>query len=776
LTQLVRIPLAWPIGTRSGTSLAKDPYIRNGILERYGDKMYVMKRPGSVAYKTIGSGSGNLGFFYFNGFFYTVVNQGGGDTLFRDSGTTASGTTAATWSSAQSLLSGSPNWPATTAQNAVVFQDKIFMIGGFSSEAGIWSTQDGLTWAVAAGGQPWGLRDQQGLVAFQNKMWILGGLNLTTVSVFNDVWNTEDGTNWTLISPDTSAITMWNARCAHCAVASNNGIYIYGGQDLVPNYFSDVWYSSDGLVWNQISTAAGWTARSNAGYCWFNNKLWIVGGYNGSALNDVWSSPDGITWNQETAAAFGGGGRYSFFFTVYAGKMWVIGGNTGGAVTKEIYSSADGKTWTLVTSNPGFTAREGSACVVFKTPYGVSPYRYETIWILGGDDGATSLQQVYYGNLDVITSTSYALNPTVAGQPYQFATFNNGTQLCLKNQTNFWVLQSGTLTKVTDPNYPPVTVPGIATLNGFLYVGTPDGQIISCDFDDPLTWPGLNSITAEYEDDGLVAVAKYLNYVVALGQWTTQFFYDNGANQPVGTALAPYINANMRMGCCVAQSVANVDNNLYFVAQTQNGDRSVVMLSGLQIQELSNEYINKILMVTPTSFLQGFNYSIGGHQYYVLKAGNSSALVYDTDEKQWYEWDTFPYLDSQSDLLTFGTYLMGLSGGVIVQATSSQYTDNSVVFTMSCQTDKEDHGNTALKYFGYATVVGDQNAFETVDVAGTDDDYQTYTTYGTADMSLTRPRIWRLGAARRRSWKLSQTDAFAARWEALEVQYSQGES
>ena len=78
-------------------------------------------------------------------------------------------------------------------------------------------------------------------------------------------------------------------------------MYIMGG--YIGSSVHDVYSSTDGVRWSQVTSAAGWSARYLAGCVVFNNKLWVFGGNTGSFANDVWSSPDGLTWTQVTAAA-----------------------------------------------------------------------------------------------------------------------------------------------------------------------------------------------------------------------------------------------------------------------------------------------------------------------------------------------------------------------------------------------------------------------------------------------------------------------------------------
>ena len=105
---------------------------------------------------------------------------------------------------------------------------------------------------------------------------------------------------------------------------------------------------------------------------------------------------------------------------------------------------------------------------------------------------------------------------------------------------------------------------GLQVLNEFIYVMTPEGQIQSCKIGDPLTWPSLQFTTADYEDDPGIALGKFLNYIVAFGTYTIQFFYDAGNPVP-GISISPYINANLRIGCAFASTVQNIKNTIIWV-------------------------------------------------------------------------------------------------------------------------------------------------------------------------------------------------------------------
>ena len=516
-----RLPLAVGINSRNGDILTKDSYILNGYIDKTDDGLYVSRRPGTAQIQAFGSGYVQ-GQFYFNGFEYIIAN----DVLNRTTGTTLSGSSLAT------VASVPPQWGARFKHVMLVFQDRMWVIAGqlLSSTLGndVWSTQDGVTWALQTSTAGVGSRVGLGGCVFNNAMWIMGGFQGATV--FSDVWTSTDGTVWT----NATTTAPWGPRYDFGCVAANNGIYIIGGYNATSVAQNDVWFSVDGANWSKVNTVTPFTARAGASCLYFNNLLWVIGGQSSPGVNksDVWSSPDGITWTQTAAVAFTA--RAYMAATVYNGQMVVIGGVVAGVEVGEVWRSFNGISWAEITANPGFNLGgfQAGAAVVFRSPSTVTQFRYDTIWTSGGLKNLLAQQQAYRFTLDQSTSLTYPLLPTITGQFYQFNTFANGTKLLVKNQSNFWVLDSGTLTKVTDPNYPPQTVPGLPVLNDFAYVMTPDGELHACAIDNPLLWPSLQFITANFEDDKGTGLGKYLNYLIAFGTYTIQSFYDAGNPAP----------------------------------------------------------------------------------------------------------------------------------------------------------------------------------------------------------------------------------------------------
>jgi len=128
-------------------------------------------------------------------------------------------------------------------------------------------------------------------------------------------------------------------------------------------------------------------------------------------------------------------------------------------------------------------------------------------------------------------------------------------------------LATGIFTQVTNVNYPSKTVRGLVYLDGTFYVMDRFGQIWGSEPNDFLTWTALNVINAQAEPDGGVCLCKYGQYVVAFGEYTTQFFFDAGNS--TGSPLSPVQNGDLMIGCGAGDTVQQIGRTVYFVSRAK---------------------------------------------------------------------------------------------------------------------------------------------------------------------------------------------------------------
>lgn len=231
---------------------------------------------------------------------------------------------------------------------------------------------------------------------------------------------------------------------------------------------------------------------------------------------------------------------------------------------------------------------------------------------------------------------------TVAGLPFQFIQLSaaaGATGFFFKSTADAYQFASNTLTKVSDTDYPATTVPGVAYLDGTYYVMTPGAQIYGSDLENPLSWSALNVIVCQGEPDGGVAICRHMNYVVAFGVYTTEFFYDAG--NPTGSPLLPIQNAFCRVGCAAAGSLAQTENTTLFMGVTQQKGRSIYFLQGTTPTPCSTPYIDRVLNGDDLAHVYSYCVRSNGHVFYVLTLKTSGVtLVFDLTTQKWHEWST----------------------------------------------------------------------------------------------------------------------------------------
>jgi len=183
-------------------------------------------------------------------------------------------------------------WSPRRGHVAVVFNGKLWVLGGAESSgrrdqlptralSDVWSSTDGMNWERATASAPWS--GSNNVVVFQDKMWVIGG---------RGAWSSDDGRVWTKAVSGAAWLDRGGNGAAGCLVFDGK-IWVFGGMDG-RGTLNDVWSSSDGVHWQQSTASAPWAARGAEHSVVFQNKLWIYGGKTGRADvedgfgSDVW--------------------------------------------------------------------------------------------------------------------------------------------------------------------------------------------------------------------------------------------------------------------------------------------------------------------------------------------------------------------------------------------------------------------------------------------------------------------------------------------------------
>jgi hypothetical protein len=120
--------------------------------------------------------------------------------------------------------------------------------------------------------------------------------------------------------------------------------------------------------WIRVTEQAAFSIRDTAEDCVFDGKMWLSNGYyyDNVLSRDLWTSTDGKTWTLVNDATPYDG--YSEM-VVYKGKMWAVKGS--------VWTSTDGVAWEQVLDKTPFGVRGYGEVVVFR----------DEMWHIGGGDG-----------------------------------------------------------------------------------------------------------------------------------------------------------------------------------------------------------------------------------------------------------------------------------------------------------------------------------------------------------------------------------------------------
>ena len=229
------------------------------------------------------------------------------------------------------------DWQGRLSPNYVFFRDALWLIGGMELVGSdfqngtftnvLWSSRDGVTWQDV-GQAAWPARKSAAVAVYRDKLWVLGGSTSVASdgdndAFINDVWSSEDGVIWT----EVTAAAPWAPRADAGIEVFNDELYLVGGSG-----HNDVWRSANGRDWTQVIAEADWNVRNDQGSAVFDGKLWVFGGYVGdhrNAQNDVWFSTDGVSWTRAVDNA-PWSPRSGAHNAVFQNKLWIFSGKHTG--------------------------------------------------------------------------------------------------------------------------------------------------------------------------------------------------------------------------------------------------------------------------------------------------------------------------------------------------------------------------------------------------------------------------------------------------------------
>jgi hypothetical protein len=398
------------------------------------------------------------------------------------------------------------------------------------------------------------------------------------------------------------------------------------------------------------------------------------------------------------------------------------------------------------------------------------------------------------------TSDCVSLTETIVGTTSNLVgTFVNSTTGLFEG---WYFPEGGAWTKIASAAFPPnlgspeplVVGSGPVHMDGYSFWGTVNGKIWNSDQNSVSAYTANSYLTDQSYPDGLVGIGRYKNLIVAFGSQSISFYQNTG--NPTGSPLTIVSNTTTRIGSIPVTGgspytrILSVGGTIYWIGQeAESGRKGVYRLNGYTPEKVSNPFIDKYIN---DSTLNAFHICGAFSMYGMIHvafdfaiAGSGTTVIpcFCVDTSQWWIFSpgiTNSYPDSIEG--TGKTSQFSCNGGAdkgkVFTSAQSSFTDDATAFTQTVQTQPVDFGTTNRKFFERIRPVCDvQTSASALLIEYSDDDYATWKTWGTIDLSVQAEIDRGLvggGSGRRRAFRLKHSANTPNRMEAVDVTYSQG--
>jgi hypothetical protein len=341
-----------------------------------------------------------------------------------------------------------------------------------------------------------------------------------------------------------------------------------------------------------------------------------------------------------------------------------------------------------------------------------------------------------------------------------------------------WYYDTGSgLTKISDVDFPGnagKTLAGtFSHIDGYACILCTDGTLFASDLNSLSGWTATSFDSANAYPDKGIACVRQGNFILTFGTESLQFFYNAGLTPfPMAKATAKTV----KVGCISADAIGQISDNVFWAGSTPQGGLSVFQFDGT-IGRISTPEIDAQLILAGAANITITTIRFYGRSFVLVNCSTVQTFAYCVEEKMWHEWSSITplwYKCAASSLggtmVNYAVSNVSTSGKVyLMNHASLVFTDDGTTYTARVQLPKLDLGTNRTKFWGNLELIADiETGSSPITLFYTDDDYQTYTTWGTLDLSQSRNIATRTGSSRRRGWGLSHAANTPMRLECLE--------
>lgn len=393
--------------------------------------------------------------------------------------------------------------------------------------------------------------------------------------------------------------------------------------------------------------------------------------------------------------------------------------------------------------------------------------------------GATN-STIYNGtsSLGAITGRVTDITETQVGS-------STPTIVATSTDNTAWYADSGMMTRITDVDFPGnagYTLAGtFAHGYGYGCVMTTDGKLWASDLNSITSWTSTSfDSNSAYPDNGVGVIRRGV-YFMAFNAQSIQFWINRGLSP---FPLSCNDSMTVKVGAVSANAISRIADTIFWCGAPPEGGLSIFQYDG-SLTRVSVPEVEAIMILAGASNVTLSTLRHFGRSFVLIRAG-ATTLAYCIEEKFWFEYNSTTPLWYKTAAASVGGTLVNYavsnvstSGKVFLQNHASLvFTDNAAAYTARIQTARDNNGTDNKKFYHDLAFTADkETSTSTLTVSVSDDDFGSYTTLGTVDLSATRPlKLTRLGSARERAWALTHSAATPMRLEMAQGSMTVGNS
>lgn len=329
------------------------------------------------------------------------------------------------------------------------------------------------------------------------------------------------------------------------------------------------------------------------------------------------------------------------------------------------------------------------------------------------------------------------------------------------------------LALIIDSDFPSSVKGAFAFMDGYCFIMSADGKIYQSDLNNPAAWSEDNYIQGSQAGNLSGTgrgVVKVKSRIVGMYSGSAEFYYNAG--NPAGSVLSLIKGASTNIG---TYDFAQCGDYVMLIgAPSSEQSINCYLIVGDAIQEITSPPVSRNLSqvcALESSLLSGGR--IGGNDFFFFSIGsNASSWMYCIQTKTWCESALAADYMFAGTPLAGGLFAVNQANSILYQVSSTAFQDGGSNFSVTIQTELKVINKGKGFVIKSVELLADNQASGSTSLSISGNDYASFQTIGSFDLTATRKKLFRCGYyTSHAAFKLEDSGNNAWRGQALIVDW-----